>query len=183
MGCGGGFGPLKPFSFSTKCGGDSVTGFIQGEDIFAIEGDLYLITVNTIGVMGKGLAESFAKRFPDMKKQYKRDCDSGRLQVGRPLIYQGPDSKHYMMFPTKINWRDPSQYPWIQVALEWMIEAVGEEIDPKWRIIIPPLGCSNGGLSFSAVAPMIAEAASRMPNDVTVVYPWYYEFEGLEALQ
>lgn len=160
-----------------------MTAFIQGEDIFAVPGDLYLITVNTIGVMGTGLAESFAKRFPDLRKQYRKDCNRGLIQVGRPVIYPGPDNKHYMMFPTKMNWRDPSQYPWIQVGLEWMIEAVGEEIDPKWHIVIPPLGCANGKLSFGAVAPMISEAAQRMPNDVTVVYPWYYEFEGIDTLK
>lgn len=160
-----------------------MTAFIQGEDIFAIPGDLYLITVNTIGVMGKGLAESFALRFPKLKAQYRRDCFSGKLRVGRPLIYDGPDGKQYMMFPTKINWRDPSQPVWIQLGLEWMIEAIGEEIDPKAHIVIPPLGCANGMLSFQDIAPMISEAAQRMPNPVTCVYPWYYEFDGIDQLR
>lgn len=147
--------------------------WVEGDDIFKIEGDIYVITVNTVGVMGTGLADSFKKRCPLLYEQYRRDCRAKRLRIGAPLIYVDDQDIRYMMFPTKESWRNPSEYPYISASLSWMRDAVGTEIEPEERIVMSPLGCHNGGLSFHAVSLMIDKYCSEMPTPITVVYPWY----------
>lgn len=154
--------------------------FIIGKDIFREAGDLYLITVNTIGVMGAGLAKSFKEHYPDLFERYKHDCKMKVITTGHPVIYQATDGKNFMMFPTKENWRSPATYGYVADGLQWMIQNVGEEdgIDPKWKIVVPPLGCANGGLSFDIVQEMIEETSKQMPNPIVVVYPpWMINVE------
>lgn len=148
-----------------------MTEFVVGRDIFSVPGDLYVVTVNTVGVMGAGVAKAFKELQYDLYCLYRTDCRLKNIQTGKPVIYHGDDGKYYMMFPTKQNWRNPSEYLWIEQGLYWMVESVGVEIDPEWTIIIPPLGCGHGGLNFKFVAPMIKEAADQMPNKVVCVYP------------
>lgn len=153
--------------------------FIIGKDIFREPGDLYIITVNTVGVMGAGLAKSFADQHPDLFLKYKHDCKMKIITIGHPAIYEGDDGKRYMMFPTKENWRNGSMYEYVALGLDWMRNNVGEEdgeIDPKWKIVFPPLGCANGGLDFDIVSEMIAEATADMPNRCVVISPpWMHK--------
>lgn len=148
--------------------------FIIGKDIFKEPGDLYLITVNTVGVMGAGLAKSFAEQHPDLFLKYKHDCKMKIITVGHPAIYEGLDGRKYMMFPTKENWRNGSTYDYIAKGLEWMVNNVGEEegeINPKWKIVFPPLGCANGGLDYDIVSEMIQTASELIPNKCVVIAP------------
>jgi hypothetical protein len=140
--------------------------FTDRWNLFAIEADLYVITVNTVGAMGAGLALAFKKRYYDLFCLYRTDCFNKNIRINKPVIYQADDGKHFMMFPTKANWRNPSRYDWIAENLHWMTEAVGEEIDPSWVIAMPPLGCSNGGLEPEFVADMIEEWSGTVPNTV-----------------
>jgi O-acetyl-ADP-ribose deacetylase (regulator of RNase III) len=43
-------------------------------------------TVNTVGVMGKGIALQFKERFPENFKVYKKAADQKELQIGKLLI-------------------------------------------------------------------------------------------------
>lgn len=151
--------------------------FVIGTDIFREEGDLYLITVNCVGVMGKGLAKSFKEAHPDLYERYRHDCRMKIITIGNPVIYQADNGKRYMMFPTKDRWQDPSLSEYISAGLQWMVDSVGEEgdIDPKWKIVIPPLGCANGGLNFADVKESIKLFGSHMPNPIVVVYPPWME--------
>jgi hypothetical protein len=160
-----------------------MANFVIGKDIFQESGDLYLITVNTVGAMGKGLAENFAIKFPELFKRYKHDCKMKIITIGNPAIYQAEDGKHYMMFPTKENWRNDSRYDYIAEGLHWMTEHVGEEdgeINPKWKIVVPPLGCGNGNLKFPLVSEMIKQASEQMPNEMVVIYPPWMQEEVVE---
>ena len=78
--------------------------FIIGKDIFKEPGDLYVITVNTVGVMGAGVAKAFAELHPDLFLRYKHDCKMKSITIGHPAIYEATDGKRYMMFPTNENW-------------------------------------------------------------------------------
>lgn len=151
--------------------------FIIGKDIFREEADLYLITVNCIGIMGAGLAKSFKLLYPDLYLKYKHDCKLKIITIGNPVIYQADDGKRFMMFPTKDRWQDPSLINYISRGLEWMVANSDEPegIDPSWKIVIPPLGCANGGLQFSEVRQMIAAFAKDIPNQIVVVYPPWME--------
>lgn len=151
--------------------------FIIGKDIFREEADLYLITVNCIGIMGAGLAKSFKLLYPDLYLKYKHDCKLKIITIGNPVIYKADDGKRFMMFPTKDRWQDPSLINYISRGLEWMVANSDEPegIDPSWKIVIPPLGCANGGLQFSEVRQMIASFAKDIPNQIVVVYPPWME--------
>lgn len=151
--------------------------FVIGQDIFKEEGDLYVITVNCIGAMGAGLAKSFRDKFPDLYMKYKHDCKMKIITIGNPAIYQADNGKYYMMFPTKDRWQDDSRPEYITAGLQWMVDSVGPEgdIDPDWKIIIPPLGCANGFLSFQDVREMIKTYCEKMPNKTVVVYPPWME--------
>ena len=45
-------------------------------------------TVNCVGIMGKGIAQEFKKRYPEMFKDYKGLCDRGAVQLGRPQVFK-----------------------------------------------------------------------------------------------
>lgn len=147
--------------------------FVIGKDIFKEPGDLYLITVNTHGVMGAGIAAKFREKFPDLYVKYKHDCKYRIITIGNPVIYLAEDGKRYMMFPTKDRWQDPSQLDYLSAGLQWMVDNVGEEdgIDPKWKIVVPPLGCGHGLLNWDDVSKMIQTFSEHIPNEMVVVYP------------
>lgn len=147
--------------------------FEEGDDIFKVDANIYVITVNCIGVMGKGLAKSFRVKYPELYERYKRDCRKGTIGIGRPVIYEHESQKRFMMFPTKLNWRNPSRYDYISSSLQWIKNAIGTEISPTDSIVMPPLGCHNGGLSFEMVSLTIAEVLQSLDNLVIVVYPWH----------
>ncbi|AEH03532.1 hypothetical protein AVT69_gp107 [Pseudomonas phage PhiPA3] len=154
--------------------------FIIGKDIFQEPGDLYVITVNTVGVMGAGVAKAFRERHPDLFQRYKHDCKMKIIQIGHPVIYKGDDNKHYMMFPTKERWQDPSLPSYISAGLQWMVDNIDENadddfIDSKWKIVMPPLGCGHGKLHFPDVRAMIEEFSQHIPNQLVVVYPPWME--------
>ncbi|MFN5864522.1 MAG: macro domain-containing protein, partial [Pseudanabaena sp.] len=43
-------------------------------------------TVNCVGIMGKGIALQFKKKFPENFKQYERACRSKEVQLGKMFI-------------------------------------------------------------------------------------------------
>ncbi|BEG72749.1 hypothetical protein [Pseudomonas phage PA1C] len=147
--------------------------FVIGKDIFKEPGDLYLITVNTRGVMGTGLAESFREKFPELYQRYKHDCKYRIITIGNPTIYLADDGKRYMMFPTKDRWQDDSQLSYINDGLQWIVDNIDVEdgIDPKWKIVVPPLGCGNGMLKWPDVKQTLEKFSSHIPNEMVVVVP------------
>ena len=75
------------------------------------------VDVNTVGVMGKGLAKSFKSIYPEMFAEYKRHCESGEFIVGRLLLYR-TSHKWVLNFPTKRHWRQPSRLEDIESGLQ-----------------------------------------------------------------
>lgn len=129
-------------------------------------------TVNTVGVMGKGLALQFKRRFSSNFEVYAGACHRGEVQVGRMLVVgtTGHARPRYIInFPTKKHWRDPSQLEYIRTGLVALVSEV------KTRgirsIAIPPLGCGNGGLAWSDVRPLIEQAIAELPGIRVVVFP------------
>ena len=43
-------------------------------DMFEVPVDIRVNTVNCVGAMGAGVALAFKRRYPDMFKDYQRDC-------------------------------------------------------------------------------------------------------------
>lgn len=130
-------------------------------------------TVNTEGVMGKGIALQFKRAYPDMFKAYARACRDGGVQLGSMWVWptaslEGP--RLIINFPTKGHWRSRSRLADIQGGLTDLQRVITEyEIT---SIALPPLGCGNGGLDWAAVRPIIEYALGALAGvDVHLFEP------------
>src|SRR5712691_9861801 len=85
-------------------------------DLFASGAQTLVNTVNTEGVMGKGVALQFRKRFPDMFDDYVRRCRHGDVRIGEPYVYRGPHDQWILNFPTKRKWREHSQPAYVETG-------------------------------------------------------------------
>jgi O-acetyl-ADP-ribose deacetylase (regulator of RNase III) len=134
--------------------------------------DALVNTVNTVGVMGKGIALQFKRAYPDMFKAYAKAAKAGDLRLGLMHVYQtgalsGP--QFVINFPTKVHWRAKSRLEDVRsglIDLVKMIETLGIK-----SVAIPPLGCGNGGLDWREVEPIILEAFCDLPDVDVLVYP------------
>jgi len=122
-------------------------------------------TVNTVGVMGKGLAKHFASKYPEMFKHYKRYCLSGDLDIGKLWLWKASD-QWVLNFPTKKHWRNPSKLEYIEVGLQKFIEKYEEK--GITEISFPRLGCGNGGLDWDAVRPLMELYLAKLPIAVYI---------------
>lgn len=130
--------------------------------------DALVNTVNTEGVMGKGLALQFKKAFPEVFKDYARACREGRVQIGAMhVVARGLLQPRWVInFPTKQQWRQPSRRAYIEEGLADLVRQI-EALQIR-SIAVPPLGCGNGGLAWAEVEPIIARALAPL-TDVRVL--------------
>jgi O-acetyl-ADP-ribose deacetylase (regulator of RNase III) len=122
-------------------------------------------TVNTVGVMGKGIALQFKRAFPENYAVYRGACERGEVQPGRMLVFETgwmSPPRYIFNFPTKRDWRSPSRMEDIEAGLA----ALAEEIASRGirSIAIPPLGCGNGGLDWSQVRPRIERTLADLKD-------------------
>ena len=130
-------------------------------------------TVNTVGVMGKGIALQFKEEFPKNFATYAKACRSGELVPGKLLITKetnrAGEEKIIINFPTKLHWRNPSRYEYITEGLAELVKAISEYNIKS--IAIPPLGCGNGGLDWNIVKGMIEEALKDVECEIHIYEP------------
>ena len=122
-------------------------------------------TVNTVGVMGKGLAHEMKIRYPLMFKSYKKICDERLLDVGKLWLWRDPQ-QWVLNFPTKKNWRQPSRIEYIEAGLEKFVRNF--ERQGIREIAFPRLGCGNGGLNWDEVQPLMHRYLSDLPIKVYI---------------
>lgn len=128
-------------------------------------------TVNTVGVMGKGIALMFKEAFAENFALYAAACKAGEVEVGRMFVTErnaltGP--KWIINFPTKKHWRNPSQLQWIVDGLEDLRRILEEKSIRS--IAIPPLGAGNGKLAWPRVRDEIEARLSDLEDVDVVVY-------------
>lgn len=129
-------------------------------------------TVNTTGVMGKGIALMFKERFPENFRLYAAECKAKRIQVGKMFVttvHELGGRRVIINFPTKEHWRAPSRMAWIVAGLKDLRRFI-VEADLK-SIAIPPLGAGNGGLDWNLVRPKIEEALGDLAIEVMIYEP------------
>lgn len=139
-------------------------------------------TVNTVGVMGKGIALQFKNQFPNNFKIYKKACDNKELKIGNLLVTEEDSllsgKKIIINFPTKKHWRYPSEYEYIEKGLTALIEVIQEkEIQ---SIAIPPLGSGNGGLDWYKVRSMIESQLQGLDCSIYLYEPTHAIKETLK---
>lgn len=141
-------------------------------DLLAVDAEALVNTVNCVGVMGKGVALQFKRRYPKMFSEYKRACDRGEVRIGHMHLWetgllQGP--RYIINFPTKEHWKGRSRLEWIReglVDLRRVIVELGLE-----SVAMPPLGAGNGGLDWTDVEPIIQDALGDLDASVSVFAP------------
>lgn len=143
-------------------------------DLFLDKSEALVNTVNCVGVMGKGVALEFRRLSPENYKVYKKACDTKSLRPGQMLIFALDNlfekgvTKFIVNFPTKDHWRAKSKIEYISEGLDALVSDIH-----KYKIksiALPPLGCGNGGLNWSAVRPIIMEKLSKLEDVKVTVY-------------
>ena len=118
--------------------------------------------VNTVGVMGKGIALQFKEVYPNNYILYRKACKDKLVRVGSMFITQEQNvygiNKIIVNFPTKTTWRKPSEYSYIEMGLKDLKDKILEyHIE---SIAIPLWGSHNGGLDWIIVKQMIISQLS-----------------------
>jgi O-acetyl-ADP-ribose deacetylase (regulator of RNase III) len=140
-------------------------------DLLDADVEALVNTVNTVGVMGKGLALQFKRRFPANFAAYAAACKRGDVEIGRMLVVETkePAGPRYIInFPTKKHWRDPSQLEYVGAGLSALVDEI--RAFGVHSIAVPSLGCGLGGLAWSDVEPLIERAVATLPEVRVVVF-------------
>ncbi len=142
-------------------------------NIIESQAEALVNTVNTVGVMGKGIALQFKKEFPNNFKAYQQACANGLVKIGNMFVFEEVSllrgKKLIINFPTKTDWRKPSEYDYIEQGLVDLVRIIKEH-RPK-SIAIPPLGAGNGGLDWSKVRDLIRKYLHEVDCDVYLYQP------------
>src|ERR1044072_5928695 len=127
-------------------------------------------TVNTVGVMGKGIALQFRQAFPENYEAYRKACEHKEVQPGRMFVFDtGKFYPRYIVnLPTKRHWKGKAKIEDVQSGLVDLIATV-KRLGIK-SIAVPPLGCGNGGLRWEQVQPLIEAAFAEVPDVRVLLY-------------
>ena len=130
-------------------------------------------TVNTVGIMGKGIALQFKQAYPQMFRAYVHACKAGDVQLGKVHVFDmgglagGP--RWIIYFPTKGHWRAGSRKADIETGLEDLVHPI-RRLNIR-SIAVPPLGCGYGGLDWADVHPLIESAFGNLADVRVLVFP------------
>lgn len=165
------------------------------DKLFLVKGDMFFstmqtltISVNCVGVMGKGLASTAKYRFPDMYVKYEDLCKNKSLQMGRPYVYkressvsndladesfylEGESSSQtwFLLFPTKNHWKNKADINGIEEGLRWLLgnyKKCGIE-----SLAMPALGCGLGQLEWREIGPLMCKYLAEMNIPVAIYLP------------
>lgn len=137
------------------------------------EAEALVNTVNTVGVMGKGIALQFKNMFPGNFKLYSYACKNREVKVGQLLVTKEEallaGKKIIINFPTKTHWRLPSEYQYIEAGLIELVKVIKKEKINS--IAIPPLGSGNGGLDWNKVKQILEKHLSDLDCEIHIYEP------------
>lgn len=139
-------------------------------NMFESEAQTLVNTVNCVGVMGKGVALEFKKRFPDMFEDYVRRCEAKQVRLGRPYLFKRMFPPWILNFPTKDHWRSVSRLQDIVEGLRYL-----QEHYKTWGITslaVPPLGCGHGQLEWRVVGPTLYRHLKTLDIPVELYAPF-----------
>lgn len=145
--------------------------FVTG-DFFDYNADIRINTVNCVGVMGAGVALLFKNKYPDMFEEYQKACQNKEVQPGKPHVWHDNDMFSKMTiinFPTKVHWKDPSEYDYIEKGLKWLKVYLSDKKNST--ITLPALGCGHGGLDWERVKGMINNYLGESITNILVFEP------------
>lgn len=143
---------------------------VQVGDMFESKAQTLVNTVNCVGVMGKGIALEFKKRFPDMYSDYLARCERHQVKLGQPYLYKSFAHQWILNFPTKDHWRMATKLEDIVRGLEHLLAHY-----EKWEIVslaVPPLGSGHGQLEWRVVGRTLYYYLAKMRIPVELYAPY-----------
>lgn len=138
-------------------------------DLFESQAQTLVNAVNCVGVMGKGIALEFKKRFPEMYQDYVLRCKRKEVHLGHPYLYQATSFPWILNFPTKNHWRSESTLESITQGLEYLSSHY-----QGWGIAslaVPALGAGQGKLDWKVVSPILHQYLDAMNIPVELYAP------------
>lgn len=138
-------------------------------DLFESQAEALVNPVNCVGVMGKGLALQFKRRFQENLRLYVNACVVGKVRVGKMFVTEpfGQDAPRWIVnFPTKQNWLAPSKLEWIESGLKDLRRFLVE--NHVGSVAIPALGAGLGGLDWTDVRALIERELAGLETEVIV---------------
>lgn len=141
--------------------------YVRG-DLLKSPAQVLVNTVNTVGIMGAGIALQFKEQYPEMFQKYQLLCKKKFLDIGKLYLWKptNTSSKEILLFPTKKHWLNLSELNWIEAGLQKFVENY-ERLNIK-SIAFPKLGCGNGGLSWHDVKPSMEKYLGPLPIEIYV---------------
>lgn len=148
--------------------------YVEG-NIFETHAKVLVNTVNTVGVMGKGIALKFKKLYPEMFKKYQEFCEKQELSIGKLFLYKTPN-KWILNFPTKTTWKEKSKLEYIEAGLKKFVDTYQEK--GITSIAFPKLGCGNGGLNWEyEVKPLMKKYLDDLNIDIFIYVKIHEDME------
>src|SRR5581483_5066607 len=164
------------------------------DNLVIVEGDMFFssmqtitVSVNCVGVMGKGLASKAKYHFPDVYVFYQDLCKKRTLKMGKPYLYKRETSLDYqladepstllngnsetwfLLFPTKRHWREPGDIYSIEKGLQWLQDIYKREGIKS--LAVPALGCGLGKLEWKDVGPLLCRYLYPLGIPVQIYLP------------
>lgn len=135
-------------------------------DLFTSPAKVLVNPVNTVGVMGKGIAKDFKRIYPEMFEKYQYFCEQGMFNVGQLWLYKAPH-KWILNFPTKKHWRDKSKIEYLEAGLQKFADTYDSK--GMLEVSFPMLGCGHGGLDWEKeVQPLMEKYLQPLPINVYI---------------
>lgn len=138
--------------------------YVKG-NLFDSPAKVLVNTVNTVGVMGKGIAKTFKDIYPEMFTRYMELCESKRFDIGNLWLYR-TDHKWVLNFPTKKHWRNSSKLEYIEAGLQKFVTTYSDQNITS--VAFPQLGCGNGELEWKEVEPLMLRYLRPLPINIFV---------------
>ena len=138
---------------------------IENGNIFNSNCDFLVNPVNTVGIMGKGLALEFKKKFPNNFIKYQKFCKDNSFGIGKLLIVK-ENNKSILNFPTKKHWKNKSELDYIIQGLEKLKIAI-EKYNIN-SVAFPKIGCGLGGLDWNIVLDLLINFEKNISFNILV---------------
>ena len=156
-------------------------------DMFFSRAQTLTVSVNIVGIMGKGVASRAKYQFPDVYVRYQDLCRKDQLRMGKPVLYKREASfdhemadepstltnanseTWFLLFPTKKHWSDKSNVNDIEAGLKWIVQNYQKEGIKS--LALPALGCGLGGLEWADVGPILVQYLSTIDIPVCIYLP------------